>query len=120
MELLIKYKADLIAGTEAKETKNGVKIVPPLKYLGNFWRSLKIPLIKPFIKPSLRWIENYVLTTTAIGANADATGADGATFNITEQNKNFCSCCYFISRRQCKIKKTIRWRCQNICLLEQI
>ena len=58
-----KYKADLIAGTEANETQNGVKIVAPLKYLGNFWRSLKIPLIKPFIKPSLRWIENYVLTT---------------------------------------------------------
>ena len=35
-----KYKAELIAGTEANGTKNGVKIVVPLKYLSNFWRSL--------------------------------------------------------------------------------
>ena len=33
---------------------------------------------------SLRWIENCVLTTAAIGSNADATGADSATFKITD------------------------------------
>ena len=35
-----KYKANLIGNTEANGTKNGVKIVVPLKYLSNFWRSL--------------------------------------------------------------------------------
>ena len=34
---------------------------------------------------SLRWIENCVLTTAAIGSNADATGADSATFKITDE-----------------------------------
>ena len=34
-------KASLIANTEKNGTKNGVKIAVPLKYLSNFWRSLK-------------------------------------------------------------------------------
>ena len=41
-----KYETNLIANTEADGTKKGVKIVVPLKYLNNFWRSLETPLIK--------------------------------------------------------------------------
>ena len=36
------------------------------------------------IELSLKWIENGVLTSAAIGANADATDADSATFKITD------------------------------------
>ena len=79
-----KYKAELIAGTEANGTKNGVKIVVPLKYLSNFWGSVEMPLINCKVQVSLRWIENSVLTTAAIGANANATGADSTTFKITD------------------------------------
>ena len=43
-----------------------------------------MPLINCKAKLSLRWIENFVLTSAAIGANADATGADSATFKITD------------------------------------
>ena len=43
--LSYKYKANLIGNTENDGTKNGVKIVVPLKYLSNFWRSLEMPLI---------------------------------------------------------------------------
>ena len=43
-----------------------------------------MPLINCKIELSLKWIENCVLTTAAIGANADATGADRATFKITD------------------------------------
>ena len=35
------------------------------------------------VELSLKWIENCVLATAPIGANADATGADSATFEIT-------------------------------------
>ena len=38
------------------------------------------------IELSLRWIENCVLTTAAIGTNANATSADSATFKITDAN----------------------------------
>ena len=60
-----KYKASIFGNTENNGTKNGVKIAVPLKYLGNFWRSLEMPLINCKVKLSLKLIENCVLTTAA-------------------------------------------------------
>ena len=68
-----KYKASLIGNTEANGTKNGVKIVVPLKYLSNFWRSLEIPLINCKVELSLKWYERCLLTA-----------ANTATFTITD------------------------------------
>ena len=85
-----KYKANLIGNTETSGKKDEVKIAVPLKYLSNFWRSLKIPLINCNVELSLKLIENCVLTSAAIGANANATGAlananaTSATFKITD------------------------------------
>ena len=75
-----KYKASLITNTEANGTKNGVKIAASLKYLSNFRRLLEMPLIHCKAELLLKWIENCVLTTDAISANANAAGADSATF----------------------------------------
>ena len=44
---LFKYKSSLITN------RNGVKIAVPLKYLGNFWRSLEMPLL--IEKLSFHW-----------------------------------------------------------------
>ena len=66
------------------EEKKGVKIAVPLKYLSNFWSSLEMPLINCKIELSLRWIENCVLTSASVGADADATCSDSATFKITD------------------------------------
>ena len=41
--------------------KNDVKIVVPLKYLSNFWRNLKIPVINCEVKLVLAWFKNSVL-----------------------------------------------------------
>ena len=79
-----KYKANLIANTNADGTKKGVKTAIPLKYLSNFWRSLEMPLINCKVELSLKWIENCELTMARIGADANATSADGATFKITD------------------------------------
>ena len=57
---------------------------------------------------SLKWIENCVLTTAKIGVNAAATGADSAKLEVTDAK--LCSGCYFISKIQCKISKTIKRR----------
>ena len=43
-----------------------------------------MPLINCKVELSLRWTENCVLTTAAIDADANATGADSATFKITD------------------------------------
>ena len=79
-----KYKANLIGNTETDGAKKGAKIAAPLKYLRNFWRSLEMPLINCKVELSLRWIENCVLTSAAVDANANNTGADSATFKITD------------------------------------
>ena len=43
-----------------------------------------MPLINCKTELSLKWIKNYVLSTAAIGADANATGTDSATFKITD------------------------------------
>ena len=43
-----------------------------------------MPLINCKVERSLKWIKNCVLTSAAIGANADATGVDSATFKVTD------------------------------------
>ena len=43
-----------------------------------------MPLIICKVELSLRWIENCVLTSAAIGADANATGVDSETFKITD------------------------------------
>ena len=73
-----KYKSSFITN------RNGVKIAVPLKYLSNFWRSLEMPLINCKVEISLKCIENCVLSTAEIDANADAIGADSATLVVTD------------------------------------
>ena len=52
------------AGYEAN--KNGTQLVElavPLKYLGNFWRALNIPLISCEVSLELKWDKNCVITS---------------------------------------------------------
>ena len=44
-------------------TKSDVKIVVPLKYLSNFWRSLNMPLINCEVELTLTWFKNCMLIT---------------------------------------------------------
>ena len=62
-----KYKSNLIGNTvadEANKKKENVKIVVPLKYLSNFWRSLKMPLINCKVEFSLKWYGECILSTS--------------------------------------------------------
>ena len=61
------YKANFIEDsvTQNNLTKNAVKIVVPLKYLSNFWRSLNIPLINCEVELILTWFKNCVLISKA-------------------------------------------------------
>ena len=66
-----KYKSNLIGDTAAdgaNRKKEGVKIVVPLKYLSNFWRSLEMPLIDCKVELSLEWYENCILSIAGIAA----------------------------------------------------
>ena len=78
-----KYKSNLIGNTDAdgaNRKKEKVKIVVPLKYLSNFWRSLEIPLINCKVELSLRWYENCVLRNVA--GNSTFTITDGKQHKI--------------------------------------
>ena len=66
-----KYKVNLLGNIDAANPDNArlgrlnVKIVVPLKYLSNFFRSLKMPLINCKIKLNLTWKKECVLSTAA-------------------------------------------------------
>ena len=78
----LKYKMKLlgnvteVAGDAAGVRRLNVKVVVPLKYLSNFFRSLEMPLINCKIKLNLTWKKECVLST----------GADDAAF-ITNDTK---------------------------------
>ena len=61
------YKANFIENgvTQDDLTKNDVKIVVPLKYLSNFWRSLNMSLINYEIELILTWFKICVLISKA-------------------------------------------------------
>ena len=69
-----KYKSKIIGNTYNVDAaaagydanKNGTQEVEkaiPLKYLGNFWRALNVPLISCEVSLELKWKKNYVITS---------------------------------------------------------
>ena len=71
--------------------KNGaqeVELAIPLKYLGNFWRALNIPLISCEVSLGLKWDQNCIITSLEQrdtgGGNRD-NAPTGATLS-----KNYC------------------------------
>ena len=73
-----KYKAALVGKTanhnDGKSSVKDAKIVVPLKYLSNFWRSLEMPLINCKVYLELNWIEDCILSSAG----------DSAKFAITD------------------------------------
>ena len=57
-----KYKVELLGNPVLDKS---VKVVVPLKYLSNFFRSLEVPLINCKIKLNLTWKKGCVLSTDA-------------------------------------------------------
>ena len=45
--------------------KDDIQIVVPLKYLGNFWRTVDIPIINCEVPLTITWSENCVITSKA-------------------------------------------------------
>ena len=60
-----KYKVNLLGNPNivVNVARRNVKIVVPLKYLSNFFRSLEMPLINCKIKLNLTWKKECVLST---------------------------------------------------------
>ena len=88
---------EVVAGADGyDDTKEGTKeteLALPLKYLGNFWKSLDIPLINCEVSLNLAWDKNCVITsresrlvTPAHIGNQEVrdNSPTGATFKIDE------------------------------------
>ena len=58
---------NVVAGAQGYDAnKNGtqnIEIAVPLKYLGNFWRALNMPLISCEVSLELKWNKNYIITS---------------------------------------------------------
>ena len=73
-----------------KEGTKKVEIATPLKYLGNFWRALNIPLISFEVSLELKWDKNCIITSSedrVVNAGPPVvrdSGPIGATFAIND------------------------------------
>ena len=96
-----KYKAAL-AGKTANHDDDGessvkdAKIVVPLKYLSDFWRSLETPLINCKVYLKLNWIEDCILSSAGNSANFETTDAKLHVPIVT------------LSTKDCKFGRTIK------------
>ena len=71
--------------------ESGIKkviLIIPLKYLGNFWRALNIPLISCEVSLELKWDKNCVITSNQINRNLD--GGNTAAPTDATFTKNNC------------------------------
>ena len=86
---LFDYKSKIVGNLAAGELeKDDVEIAIPLKYLGNIWRSLDIPLINCEITLVLSWYKECVLVGRAnrglpAAAPVFITSPENAKFEIT-------------------------------------
>ena len=90
-----KYKNKIIgntynvtAGNDRLSTKK-IELAIPLKYLGNFWRALNIPVISCEVFLELKWNKNCVITSKeqrqiAAGPRVVNGNTTGATLDITD------------------------------------
>ena len=83
-----KYKIKVRGKTPAAGNTKDVEIIVPLKYLSNFWRTLKMPLINCEVDLILTWSRHCVISS--------ATGE--TKFKITE-TKLLCYGCKLINTR---------------------
>ena len=67
--------------------KKNVELAIPLKYLGNFWRALNMPLISCEVSLELKWDKNCIITSQQIAINLDGgntAAPTGATLAIND------------------------------------
>ena len=87
-----KYKAALLGKTAdaVNNTNSSVKeakIVAPLKYLSNFWRSLEMSLINCKVFLELNWIEDCISSSAGNSAKFEITDAKLHVSTVTSSTK---------------------------------
>ena len=65
----IKSKINITGNTPADGNTKDVEIIVPLKYLSNFWRTLKMPLIDCEVNLELTWSKDVLLLIQQVREN---------------------------------------------------
>ena len=89
----LRYKATLVGKTansvnNTNSSLKKTKIVVPLKYLSNFWRSLEMPLINWKIHLELDWIKGCILSSAGDSAKFKITDVELHVHIVTLSSKN--------------------------------
>ena len=92
------YKTSITEKLEGSNVeKDDTEIVVPLKYLGNFWRTLDMPLINCEVSFTLTWSENCVITSKATReADPDADPAVARINNPTNAVFKITNCKLYV------------------------
>ena len=105
-----KYKAALVGKTanhnNGKSFVKDTKIVVPLKYLSNFWRSLEMPLINCKVYLELNWIEDCILSSARNSAKFEITDAKLHVPIVTLSAKNSANLTKQVNER---FKRSVYW-----------
>ena len=105
-----KYKSSFITN------RNGVKIVVPLKYLSNFWRSLEMPLINCKVELSLKWYENCILSSAETAATFTITDTKLYIPAVTLKIEDNAKLSKLLSKR---FKRSVYWNKHQAILLNK-
>ena len=98
-----------ITGQTDDNGARNIEIMVPLKYLINFWRTLKMPLINCEINLILTWPANCVILFTAI-ANQGATFAiTGTKFYVPVVNLSTKGNLNLLDKLKSDFKRTNNW-----------
>ena len=94
----LKSKIVIAGNTPANGNRKDVEVMVPLKYLSNFWRTLKIPLVNCEINLILTWSSTCVIT--------NSTGA--RRFTITD-TRLYVPVAKLLQQLKSGFKRTIYW-----------
>ena len=109
------YKTKLLGTIVSQPNSNqangilrNATIAFPLKYLGNFWTPLEMPLINCKVELKLTWKQCCVLYAAGNDNGNDNDNDDNGKniIFIIKDKQIVCLCCNFISKRQSKTIKT--------------
>ena len=80
-----KYKTKITGSTPDNASRLNAKVVVPVKYSSNFWRSLDLPLINCEIEPDLRWERKFIITEISRTFRVVDSNADAVVYEMTSQ-----------------------------------
>ena len=69
--------------------KKCIELAIPLKYLGNFWRALSMPLISCQVSLELKWNKNCIITSIQREVNLDGGNTEASTDASLAISNNF-------------------------------